>query len=145
MVKSLATILTEKHQIACFLDHFDPETRPTDFISTLLLRKVAECSHLLAFVTDQTAASWWLPFEIGVACQSKRRICTFSAGKAPLPSFLSAWPVMKTGQHIDDFAEAYHKDKTGRPIVEKYKPDAKLYTHSDEFHDALKAAILKAP
>lgn len=57
------------------------------------IKRVIERSYsLLAIVTNATNASWWVPFEIGVASQTNKFLSTYGSPRVSLPSFLSVWP-----------------------------------------------------
>lgn len=139
--QALAFRLYTYHNIKCYLDDFDPEARTTHEITNLILGRINMCTHLMALVTNATVGSWWVPFEIGVARQGDRRITTFDASSVTLPEFLSEWPVMTTEAHLDLFAEAYHRDRSAKPIMEKYARDSRPIGTADDFHNLLKNAV----
>jgi hypothetical protein len=95
----------------------------------------------MALVTNATVGSWWVPFEIGVARQGDRRITSFDNSTVKLPEFLTDWPVMTTDTDLDLFAEAYHRDRAAKPIMEKYASAYRSIGTADEFHSNLKSAI----
>jgi hypothetical protein len=95
----------------------------------------------MALITNATVGSWWVPFEIGVARQGDRRITSFDASTVTLPEFLTEWPVMTTETDLDLFAEAYHRDRAGKPIMEKYASRTRSISTADEFHTQLKNAV----
>ncbi len=95
----------------------------------------------MALVTNATVGSWWVPFEIGVARQGDRRITSYDASTVELPEFLTEWPVMTSEMHLDLFAEAYHRDKTAKPMIEKYASYSRSINTADDFHARLKNAV----
>ena len=129
------------HNIPCYLDHFDPEAKSTSEITSLIVGRINLCTHLMALVTNATVGSWWVPFEIGVARQGDRRITSFDNSTVELPEFLTEWPVMTTNTDLDLFAEAYHRDRSSRPIMEKYASASRSIGTANEFHAKLKSAI----
>ncbi len=137
----LANRLITKHKIMCYLDHFDPEAKTTREITDLIVNRINTCTHLMALVTNATVGSWWVPFEIGVARQGDHRITSFDASTVTLPEFLTEWPVMTTEGEVDLFAEAYHRDRFAKPILEKYASALRSITTADDFHTRLKAAV----
>ena len=139
--QALAYRLYTKHSIKCYVDHFDPEARTTREITDIIVGRINICTHLMALVTNATVGSWWVPFEIGVARQGDRRITTYDASTVKLPEFLTEWPVMTTEAHLDLFAEAYHRDRAARPILEKYASGSRSTATPDEFHAKLKSAL----
>lgn len=139
--RRLADRLLTKHNIICYLDHVDPEASTTREITDLIVGRINACTHLIALVTDATVGSWWVPFEIGVARQGERRITSFDASTVSLPEFLTEWPVMTIEAHLGLFAEAYHRDRTSRPLIEKYASGSRPIATPDAFHAQLKRAI----
>jgi hypothetical protein len=139
--QAMAQRLFTRHNIRCYLDHFDPEAKATSEITTLIVGRINTCTHLMALVTNATVGSWWVPFEIGVARQGDRRITSFDFSTVKLPEFLTEWPVMTSDTDLDLFAEAYHRDRASKPIMEKYASVSRSIGTSDEFHAKLKNAI----
>ncbi len=139
--QSIGNYLYTNFNIRCYLDHFDPEARTTKDITNLIVNRIRDCTHLMAVITNSTVGSWWVPFEIGVARQSNRRITSFDASSLQLPEFLQEWPVMETDDDLDLFAEAYHRDNSARPLVEKYAQANRRIISADDFHERLKRAI----
>ena len=139
--KALASHLYDRHSIKCYVDDFDPEAATTRRITDLILERLGQCTHLMALVTNATVGSWWVPFEIGAARQSDRRITTFDASSVSLPEYLKEWPVLTQDVHLDIFADAYHKDRAGRPILEKYAQYQRSIASASEFHTVLKSAL----
>lgn len=139
--QALAHRLSTRHNIRCYLDHFDPEARTTREITNLIVGRINVCTHLMALVTNATVGSWWVPFEIGVARQGDRRFTSFDSSTVTLPEFLAEWPVMTTETDLDLFAEAYHRDRAAKPIMEKYASGTRPISTADEFHAQLKNAV----
>ena len=131
--------------IKTYLDVLDPESQTTDDITGVITRRITECTHLLAVVSEQTARSWWVPFEIGEATISNRRICSFKTGSAELPLYLDKWPKLATDNDISFFIEAYREevitsrsatlDSINESTRNVYKQNAEL------FHNQLKNRV----
>ncbi|PTT60867.1 molecular chaperone Tir, partial [Pseudomonas sp. HMWF007] len=64
----------KKANINTYLDVLDAESQSTEDITAVITRNITQCTHLLAVVSERTALSWWVPFEIGEATISNRRI-----------------------------------------------------------------------
>jgi len=139
--QALAARLKVSHNITSYLDHFDPEAKSTSEITDLIVSRINVCTHLMALITNATVGSWWVPFEIGVARQGDRRITSFDASSVKLPEFLAEWPVMTNESELDLFAEAYHRDKKAKPIMEKYGEYMRSIASASDFHTTLKSAI----
>ncbi|MEO6676948.1 MAG: toll/interleukin-1 receptor domain-containing protein [Pseudomonas sp.] len=131
--------------IKTYLDVLDPESQTTDDITGVITRNITECTHLMAVVSERTAQSWWVPFEIGEATISNRRICSFKTGPAELPLYLDKWPKLKDDQDLDFFIEAYREEVTNKrsmaldSINESLRGTYKK--NAEYFHDQLKNRI----
>lgn len=131
--------------IKTYLDVLDPESQTTDDITGVITRNITECTHLLAVVSEKTALSWWVPFEIGEATISNRRICSFRTGPAQLPLYLDKWPKLSTDNDLNFFIDAYLEEQSSRRSLTldssnesfsgTYKRNAEL------FHEQLKSRI----
>lgn len=126
--------------ISCYIDDLDKDAKTTDDITALLLDRLSCTSHLIAVVTQNTEGSWWVPFEIGVATESAKRIASYTRYRSLLPEYLLKWPAMQSDPDLDAFALAYRKD---RPIVEKraYEGVSARRADAETFHRSLKASI----
>jgi hypothetical protein len=133
--------------IKTYLDVLDPESQTTDDITEVITRNISECTHLLAVVSERTALSWWVPFEIGEATISNRRICSFRTGPTELPLYLDKWPKLSSAKDLDFFIEAYKTEVnlkrsaslewiTGSASTRSYNE-----TNADRFHTDLKNRI----
>jgi hypothetical protein len=131
--------------IKTYLDVLDTESQQTDDITAVITRNITECTHLLAVVSRETAQSWWVPFEIGEATISNRRICSYQIGQSDLPLYLDKWPKLSGDADINFFIDAYREETLSsrsmglesfsEAIRSVYKRDA------DVFHDKLKNRI----
>jgi len=126
-----------------YLDELDEEIKITDDITSLIMQRVDECSHMMVVVSKNTQGSWWVPFEIGVASKAERRITTYSSGgHTALPDFLSKWPILRNNDDLKEFIKLYKRD-TAVPIIEGRPFSKAEYTiyNSDVFHRELKRLI----
>ncbi|MGF6397040.1 hypothetical protein ABH905_000706 [Pseudomonas frederiksbergensis] len=131
--------------IKTYLDVLDTESQQTDDITAVITRNITECTHLLAVVSQETAMSWWVPFEIGEATISDRRICSYKIGPSALPLYLDKWPKLSGDTDLDFFIDAYHKEamlerSTG---IESFSESIRgtFKRNADLFHDQLKDRI----
>ena len=97
--------------INTYLDVLDNESQSTENITAVITKNIAECTHLIAIVSHETASSWWVPFEIGEATISTKRIASFRSGYSLLPEYLDMWPKMESIQHLSLFIEEYKGEK----------------------------------
>jgi len=128
--------------IKCYIDELDPVLKTTDDVTKVILKRITECSHLLAVVSYSTAQSWWVPFEIGSGSATERRISTYKTSIMGLPDYLTKWPIMKSEEDLKYFIELYKKDALfikmdGREYTAK---TAEIQT-AEAFHDKLKKLI----
>ena len=129
--------------INTYLDVLDPESQSTENITQVITKNVAECTHLIAIVSSQTASSWWVPFEIGEATISAKRIASYRSGYSQLPEYLGMWPQMTSMQHLSLFIATYKSEITvameNRSIFES---KGSVGTDSaNDFHRNLKTKI----
>ncbi|WP_223520154.1 toll/interleukin-1 receptor domain-containing protein [Pseudomonas sp. GL-B-19] len=141
---AINTRLTQAN-IKTYLDVLDAESQTTEDITTVITRNITECTHLMAVVSEQTAQSWWVPFEIGEATISNRRICSYKIGPSALPLYLDKWPKLSGENDINFFIDAYREELVSKRSIGlesfsesvrgTYRRDAEL------FHDQLKNRI----
>ncbi len=98
-----------RKDIPAYLDVLDSGLRPAD-ATARILEAISNCTHLLALVSGSTVKSWWVPFEIGVATDSSRRIASFREGQVQLPDFLNVWPILSSLIDLELFAARYKQD-----------------------------------
>lgn len=124
--------------ILAYVDVLDPSLKSTDDITSVIVERVRQCTHLMAVTSYDTVSSWWVPFEIGVATDQDRRISTYALQPADLPDYLKKWPVMNNASHLMIFVELYKRDKEVLLSESKVQRDI---TSSDQFHRSLKSRI----
>jgi hypothetical protein len=135
--------------IKTYLDVLDPESQTTDDITGVITRNITECTHLLAVVSEKTASSWWVPFEIGEATISNRRICSFKTGPTELPLFLDKWPKLTSDRDIEFFIDAYRNESMLKrsmsldPVTGNESVRSVNRTNADRFHTDLKSRIIR--
>ena len=72
----------------CYIDRLDPKVDGDKPELESYLRNVIRNSRaLLAVVSENTAESWWVPLEIGVALENDKHIGTFELSAVNLPSY----------------------------------------------------------
>ena len=90
-------------------------------------------SHLLCLVSDKTKLSWWVPYEVGVACERGKKIATLKLkGIEDIPSFLKTEEVLRTIQEFFDYTktlEPYEGSFSKRELGQDDK--VKLYKYID--------------
>ncbi|VVM44240.1 toll/interleukin-1 receptor domain-containing protein [Pseudomonas fluorescens] len=135
--------------IKTYLDVLDAESQTTDDITGVITRNISECTHLLAVVSEKTALSWWVPFEIGEATITNRRICSFKTGPTELPLYLDKWPKLTSERDIDFFIDAYRSEATQKramgleSVTGSESMRSVNKSNADRFHAELKTRILR--
>jgi hypothetical protein len=135
--------LKNVHGIECYIDDLDRETNERN-VTALIVRRVKQCTNLLALVTPNTKGSWWVPFEVGTAREAPRIITSFTnLEHRDLPEYLTEWPVLRGESAVDTFAQYY---KRGAPVVKKALLEHRAVASEGiagigEFHRGLKAAL----
>lgn len=103
------------HRITTYLDVLDPRIQSAENVTQQILAGLQPCTHLLAIISTETAGSWWVPFEIGVATNADKRITSFCisiVSPMTLPDYLRVWPILTRENQLDLFARRYLEDKT---------------------------------
>ncbi len=135
--------------IKTYLDVLDAESQTTDDITGVITRNISECTHLLAVVSEKTALSWWVPFEIGEATITNRRICSFKTGPTELPLYLDKWPKLSSERDIEFFIDAYRNELTVKrsmsleSVTGSESVRSVNRTNADRFHTDLKSRIIR--
>ncbi|MCI1067416.1 toll/interleukin-1 receptor domain-containing protein [Stenotrophomonas maltophilia] len=107
--------LKNHHDIDCYLDVIDHNFGNGEDIAAHVRKELARCTQLLAVVSNATKASWWVPWEIGVATEKDYPLATFGGG-IELPEYLTKWPYLKNISDLDKYAET-SKEASKRVIT----------------------------
>jgi hypothetical protein len=112
----IARHLLVVHSIESYLDVVDPKigTRKGPELAEHVREQMDLCDSLLAVVSNETAKSQWVPWEIGIATEKDFPLATFADTYLPLPEFLQKWPYVKTLAELDKYARAV-KNISGQP------------------------------
>ncbi|WGL26774.1 toll/interleukin-1 receptor domain-containing protein [Pectobacterium brasiliense] len=133
--------------IKTYLDKLDLESQTTEDITSVITNKISQSSHLIAIVSERTALSWWVPFEIGEATITGRRIASYQADNSKLPEYLDKWPKMKTENHLNSFIQEYKDELSflfeneylgGEDFMKSFSGNVK---NANDFHQKLKNKI----
>lgn len=143
------------NNITYYLDVIDEESKNTDDITNVITKNIQRCTHLLAIISKNTNGSWWVPFEIGEATISNRRISSYaykenitlnrrhlSEYKNFLPEYLHKWPILLTLNDLDLFIQQYKQDSI-KPMFDNINTRNATFSSlttkgADEFHRNLK-------
>jgi len=124
--------------VQSYVDILDPQLQTTDDITSMIVKRVRQCTHLMAITSANTISSWWVPFEIGVATDQDRRISTYTLEATNLPDYLKKWPILKNKSHLDQFIDLYQHDKV---VALNESTMTRTITSADNFHRSLKSRI----
>ena len=129
----------ERNGVICYVDVLDESTKTTDDLTSLLMSRVRQCTHIMAVVSDNTEKSWWVSFEIGVASELTRRVTTYRLAEIKLPDYLTKWPVLSSYTDLDRFIYHYKLDATVQ-LQERTYGSSVIQTAS-QFHSELKRSL----
>lgn len=140
--KAIADRLRNVHQIESYLDVLDPVIgKSGEELARYIRDKLATCTQLLAVITPATKESWWVPWEIGVASEKDYPLATYG-GTVALPDFLEKWPVLKSEQHLDAYAQASQQANRERLLLERTATaSAARKSSTQEFYRSLRSQI----
>jgi hypothetical protein len=126
-----------------YLDVIDPQLgRSGPDLAEYIRSQLDQCTQLLAVISAHTQASWWVPWEIGVATEKERFLASFVSGGATVPEFLLKWPYLRTRADLDMYIQ---ESKRAELLVEEriqkgYRTTARA-SGFRSFHTSLKAAL----
>ncbi|MFZ6681947.1 toll/interleukin-1 receptor domain-containing protein [Undibacterium sp. Tian12W] len=104
---SLSYRLLTTHCIPTYLDVIDPAVSSTgDALADHVKDELGKCTQLLAVVSEATQASWWVPWEIGIATEKDFPLATYAGGYASIPEYLRKWPYLRSTSDLDLYATA---------------------------------------
>ena len=72
-------------------------------------RKISECSDVIVILSEKTKASWWVPFEIGMASEKDMPIANYLVSYVTLPEYLTYWPRLKNQVDVKKYVEIRNK------------------------------------
>jgi TIR domain len=147
---SLATYVADRvrrNGLTTYLDVIDDALKQDGSeLSDHIRLKMAECDQLVAIVSSNTKASWWVPWEIGVASEKDFRIANYAREYVDLPSYLKQWPTLRSEQDIDAYCEisklnaAQTRIRIDEAFTELRKEEA-LRRGVRDFHKQLKTRL----
>ncbi|PUA19357.1 toll/interleukin-1 receptor domain-containing protein [Glaciimonas sp. PCH181] len=104
---SLSKRLLTVHGISTYLDVIDSAVSASgDALADHVKDELGKCTQLLAVVSDATRASWWVPWEIGIATEKDFPLATYAGGYTAVPDYLSKWPYLRSTADLDLYATA---------------------------------------
>jgi hypothetical protein len=105
-------------------------------------RRLGECSDLMAVVSIKTKASWWVPWEIGVATEKEYPLATYASENCEIPEYLQKWPYLSTMAHIDQYVRVRQQAEQAIQRAYPHKTaSARQPLFVKQFHASLKSAL----
>lgn len=129
--------------IDVYIDTIDSQLgRSGPDLADYIRGQLEKCTQLLAVISPITQASWWVPWEIGVATEKERFLASYVANGATVPEYLEKWPYLRTRADLDAYIR---ESKRAQVVVEErvrngYRTTAQA-TGFKSFHTNLKAAL----
>lgn len=126
-----------------YLDVIDTQlTKSGPDLADYIRAQLDGCTQLLAVISAQTQASWWVPWEIGVATEKERFLASFVSGNAVIPEFLQKWPYLRTQADLDVYVR---ESKRAQLLVEQSVQKGHVASARAQgfrtFHTSLKASL----
>ncbi|MBN9471793.1 MAG: toll/interleukin-1 receptor domain-containing protein [Bosea sp.] len=111
-------------------------------LADYIREQLEKSTQLLAVISPVTQASWWVPWEIGVATEKERFLASFVANNAAVPEYLAKWPYLRSRSDLDVYIR---ESKKAQMVVEErtrsgYRTTAQA-TGFRSFHTNLRAAL----
>jgi len=107
----LINLYLTRNGVQTYLDVLDPALQSSEAVTQKILSALGKCTHLLGLISNTTANSWWVPFEIGVATDSERRISSYDIAGVSLPDYLRIWPVLRNEDDLAKYVKRYKQDR----------------------------------
>ncbi|MCW5775356.1 MAG: toll/interleukin-1 receptor domain-containing protein [Phycisphaeraceae bacterium] len=125
-----------------YLDVIDTSKPRGEDLTEYLRERLAQCTHLMAVVSEVTKVSWWVPWEIGVATERRYPLATFAAGRCDLPEYLRKWPYLVSDSDIDTFVRVSRATESLVEHEVRYKTaEVARATYADRFFRDIRRAL----
>jgi len=136
----------KQNGLSVYLDVIDPALRKDGpDLADYLLERMSQCQQLIAVISRETQASWWVPWEIGVGSEKNFRMATYATQSATtVPEYLRKWPVLRSGGDIDTYCRTSQQSLAAQRILESrgnVSTASIRKSASDSFHRNLKSAL----
>jgi hypothetical protein len=106
IARTLARNLTER-RLEVYLAVIDPVASAVHGpnLGEYVLLQITKCKQFIAVVSQNTQASWWVPWEIGIATARYMPAAIFSKDEVDLPYYLLGWPKLSSVSDLDWYAD----------------------------------------
>jgi hypothetical protein len=90
-------------------------------ITRFIEKGLSYSTHILCLVNQETASSWWLPYEIGFARKSGKKISSLILkGNSHIPNYLKIGRILRGVKSLNKYMKDLEKearDRHGYPIM----------------------------
>lgn len=92
--------------VEVYLDVLDNTiTEDGEKLTKHIREKLRECTDVIVILSSKTKASWWVPFEIGMATEKDMPIANYLVNTEKLPEYLEYWPRLKNPLDVRKYVE----------------------------------------
>lgn len=106
--------------------------------------RISECSDVIVILSEKTKASWWVPFEIGMASERDMPIANFLVSHILLPEYLTFWPRLKNQNDIQKYVKIRRKVseeyRSSRTVLESFSTSV-VKSETQIFYEQLKKEL----
>lgn len=112
-------------------------------LADYLRAQLDHCTQLLAVISPITQASWWVPWEIGVATEKERFLASFVANGGTVPDYLRKWPYLRNQSDLDVYIQQSKavQQRVDERVTRGTARTASRATGFREFHRSLKQSL----
>jgi len=104
LASHLATKINGYRDCQAYVDVLDARLGlDGDDLGDYFRKVISDCTHLMAVISGRTVASWWVPFEIGIATEKQYPLSTFASAQVSLPDYLQKWPYLRSDADVDKY------------------------------------------
>lgn len=137
----------KRNEADVYLDVLDDKISGGGRVLTNHIRKrLGECTDIIVILSEKTKASWWVPFEIGMAAEKDMPTASYLVTGIALPDYLSFWPRLKNGNDISTYINT-RKEITAKIHLEQLLKGrekvmyASNQSETERFYDELKKKL----
>lgn len=132
------------NKVEAYLDVLDNSiVQKGELLTKHIRTKLNECTDILVVMSENTKASWWVPFEIGMAAQKDLPTVSYLQSGVELPDYLSYWPRLKNDSDIIKYINTRARVK--RQIMAERLDQSTIYasrlSETQRFYDELKRQL----
>lgn len=128
------------NSIDAYLDVLDDVMFDGEILTNHIKDKMSTCTDILVVISNLTAQSWWVPFEIGVASEKNFPIVNFIVNGIQLPDYLSYWPQLTKLEQIDNYVKIKKLEDLKFKLSKELR-ETKDYNPTNTFYRNLKESL----